>query len=94
MFLENELLYGQKFKISAEAQSPDYTVPIGKAKVEREGKDITLISFSRMVGHCLEAAEQLASQGISAEACLPLFSLTPPLILKRSSYLIKILTHY
>jgi len=67
VFLENELLYGQKFKLSPESQSPDYTLPIGKAKIEREGKDITLISFSRMVGHCLEAAEQLASQGINAE---------------------------
>jgi len=67
VFLESELLYGQKFKLSPESQSPDYVLPIGKAKVEREGKDVTLISFSRMVGHCLEAAEQLASQGISAE---------------------------
>jgi len=65
--LESELLYNQKFTLSLESQSPDFLIPIGKAKVEREGKDVTIIGFSRIVGHCLEAAEQLASQGISAE---------------------------
>jgi len=67
VFLESELLYNYKFPLSPEAQSPDFVIPIGKAKVEREGKDVTLISFSRMVGTCLEAAEKLAAEGISAE---------------------------
>jgi len=67
VFLESELLYNAKFNLSAEAQSPDFLIPIGKAKVEREGKDVTVIGFSRIVGHCLEAAEQLAGQGISVE---------------------------
>ena len=45
----------------------DFTVPIGKAKVMREGTDVTLVAFSKMVGYSLEAAEVLASKGISAE---------------------------
>lgn len=67
VFLESELLYGQKFKLSPESQSPDYLVPIGKAKVERVGKDVTLIAFSRIVGSTLEAAEKLKEEGIDAE---------------------------
>lgn len=67
VFLESELLYNQKFKLSAKAQSPDFVLPIGKAKVEREGKDVTLIAFSRIVGVALEAAEKLKEEGIDAE---------------------------
>jgi len=67
VFLESELLYGAKGKLSAKAQSPDYLVPLGKAKVEREGKDVTIVAFSRIVGICLEAAEKLKEQGIDAE---------------------------
>lgn len=67
VILESELLYNQKFEVSSEAQDKDFIVPIGKAKVEREGKDVTLISFSRAVGLCLEAAEKLAGEGINAE---------------------------
>lgn len=64
MFLEHELLYGQSFECPV---SEDYTIPLGRAKIEREGTDVTLVTFSIMVGKCLEAAEKLAEQGISAE---------------------------
>jgi len=65
--LENELLYGTAFPLSDEAQSKDFVVPIGKAKIEREGTDVTIIAFSKMVGFSLQAAEKLAAEGISAE---------------------------
>lgn len=45
----------------------DFVLPIGKAKVMREGKHVTLVSFSKMVGYCLKAAEQLAKEGIDCE---------------------------
>ena len=62
--LEHELMYGQVFETPV---SEDYVIPIGRAKIERAGTDVTLVSFSIMVGKCLEAAEKLAEQGISAE---------------------------
>jgi pyruvate dehydrogenase E1 component beta subunit len=65
--LENELEYGTSYPMSAEALSEDFVLPIGKAKIEREGKDITLVSHSRSVGFCMKAAELLAKDGISAE---------------------------
>jgi len=65
--LENELMYGQSFELSAEVMSPDFVLPIGKAKVMREGKDITIVSHARMVGQCLEAAKKLAEKGIDVE---------------------------
>ena len=64
VFLENELLYGQKFEVP---DSDDWTVPIGKARVVREGTDVTITAFSIMVGKALEAAKMLEEQGISAE---------------------------
>ena len=64
VFLENELLYGQKFDVP---DSDDWTVPIGKAKVVRAGTDVTITAFSIMVGKALEAAKMLEEQGISAE---------------------------
>ena len=63
IFLENELLYGDKMEIPTE----EYLVPIGQAKVVREGKHITLISYARMLKFCIEAANDLAKEGISAE---------------------------
>jgi pyruvate dehydrogenase E1 component beta subunit len=60
-------MYGQSFEVKDEVLSKDFVLPIGKAKVEREGKDVTLISFSKMVGFCLEAAKELEKEGISAE---------------------------
>ncbi|KAK3679445.1 pyruvate dehydrogenase E1, beta subunit [Recurvomyces mirabilis] len=66
--LENELLYGLSFPMSAEAQSDDFVIPFGKAKIERPGKDLTIVTLSRCVGQSLVAAEQLKSKyGIDAE---------------------------
>uniref|UniRef100_M1CK72 Pyruvate dehydrogenase E1 component subunit beta n=1 Tax=Solanum tuberosum TaxID=4113 RepID=M1CK72_SOLTU len=67
VFLENELLYGESFPISAEALDSSFSLPIGKAKIEHEGKDVTITAFSKMVGYALKAAEILAKEGISAE---------------------------
>ncbi len=64
IFLENEILYGQSFPLPDEK---DFTVPIGQAKVERQGSHVTLIAFSIMVGKALQAAEKLAADGIEAE---------------------------
>jgi len=64
IFLENEILYGQSFDVP---DDDDWTVPIGKAKVVREGSDVTITAFSIMVGHALAAAEELSKQGIEAE---------------------------
>jgi pyruvate dehydrogenase E1 component beta subunit len=64
IFLENELMYGQTFECPTD---PDYVVPIGRAKIEREGSDVTITAFSLMVGKAMQAAEILAEQGISAE---------------------------
>ncbi len=71
--LENEILYGQSFDVPV---SEDYVVPIGKAKIEREGSDVTIVAFSIMVGKALEAAEKLSEQGIEAEV-INLRSLRP-----------------
>ncbi|TQE05061.1 hypothetical protein C1H46_009353 [Malus baccata] len=67
VFLENEILYGESFPISAEVLDSSFCLPIGKAKIEREGKDVTITAFSKMVGYSLQAAEILAKEGISAE---------------------------
>ncbi|GEQ70381.1 hypothetical protein JCM33374_g4058 [Metschnikowia sp. JCM 33374] len=68
VFLENEISYGESFEVSEEALSTDYVIPFGKAKIEREGTDITLVSHTRNVMHCLEAAELLDKQyGVNAE---------------------------
>ena len=64
IFLENEILYGQSFPVP---DAEDFLTPIGKAKIERAGKDVTLVAFSIMVGKALQAAEQLAQEGIDAE---------------------------
>jgi len=64
VFLEHEMIYGTEFEIP---DVDDWIVPIGKAKVRREGTDVTLTAHSRMVGLALQAAEKLAEQGISAE---------------------------
>ena len=64
IFLENEILYGHSFEVP---EDENFILPIGKAKVEREGCDVTIITFSIMVDTALKAAEALAEQGISAE---------------------------
>jgi len=74
--LENELMYGITFDIDDSTLSKDFLIPIGKAKIERAGDRITLVSHSKPVGLCLEAAEQLAKEGINCEV-INLRSLRP-----------------
>jgi pyruvate dehydrogenase E1 component beta subunit len=62
--LENEILYGRSFEVP---KLDDYVVPIGKARIARAGKDVTLVGYSIAVGHALAAAEKLAEEGIDAE---------------------------
>ena len=64
VFLENEMIYGHSFEVP---KLDDFVLPIGKAKVLREGADVTITAFSGMVGRALEAAEALAEAGIQAE---------------------------
>jgi pyruvate dehydrogenase E1 component beta subunit len=64
IFLENEITYGMSFE---EEYDDDHLVEIGKAKILREGKDVTVIAFSLVVKYALEAAEELAKEGIEAE---------------------------
>ena len=64
VFLENELLYGQSFDVP---NIDDYVLPIGKARVAKQGKDVTLVSYTIGVGVALEAAKLLAEDGIDAE---------------------------
>jgi pyruvate dehydrogenase E1 component beta subunit len=71
--LENEILYGQTFDCPTD---DDFILPIGKAKIERAGKHVTIVAFSIMVGVALKAAETLAEQGIEAEV-INLRSLRP-----------------
>ena len=62
--LENELLYGQSFDVPEDA---DFVIPLGQAKIERAGSDVTILAFSRMVQVALDAAAALATQGVQAE---------------------------
>ncbi|MXO72239.1 pyruvate dehydrogenase complex E1 component subunit beta [Alteraurantiacibacter buctensis] len=64
IFLENELVYGNSFEL---AQLDDHVLPIGKARIMREGADVTIVSYSIGVKFALEAAEKLAEEGIDAE---------------------------
>jgi len=64
VFLEHEMLYGTEFDVP---EGDDYVLPIGKAKVRREGTDVTITAHARMVGFALQAAEKLAEEGIEAE---------------------------
>src|SRR6266404_5148926 len=64
IFLENEILYGQSFPVPT---GGDHVVPIGRARIARTGRDVTITAFSLMVGHALKAAEELAAEGIEAE---------------------------
>jgi len=73
IFLENEVLYGQSFDVP---EDDDWIVPIGKANIVRSGNDVTITAFSIMVGKALEAAEELAKEGIDAEV-IDLRSLRP-----------------
>jgi len=73
VFLENELVYGRSFELP---ELDDHVLPIGKARVVREGRDVTIVSYSIGVGLSLEAAETLAGEGIEAEV-LDLRTLRP-----------------
>ena len=64
IFLENEILYGRSFEVPA---TDDFTIPFGKAKIERTGTDVTIVSFGIGLTYALDAAEKLAAEGISAE---------------------------
>ncbi|SET70648.1 pyruvate dehydrogenase complex E1 component subunit beta [Paracoccus homiensis] len=64
IFLENEILYGRSFEVP---DLEDFTIPFGKARIAREGSDVTLVSFGIGMSHALEAADKLAEQGIDAE---------------------------
>lgn len=76
VFLENEIMYGIQYPMSDNALSKDFTIPIGKAKIERSGKHVTLVGYSKAVEQALEAAEELAGKGIEAEV-INLRSLRP-----------------
>src|SRR5271169_4624919 len=64
IFLEHELVYGESFAVP---EDPEFLVPIGKARIARAGEDVTITAFSRMVKLAMQAAEELAKAGISAE---------------------------
>ncbi len=64
IFLENEILYGRSFEVPAEG---DFTIPFGKASILRSGTDVTIVSFGIGLTYSLQAAEELAKEGISAE---------------------------
>jgi pyruvate dehydrogenase E1 component beta subunit len=64
IFLENEILYGHKFDVPT---LDDFLIPIGKARIARAGKDVTIVSFGIGMVHALQAAEELEREGIEAE---------------------------
>ena len=64
VFLENELMYGRSFDVP---KPDDFVLPIGKARIMKPGKDVTIVSYSIGVGIALEAAEKLAGEGVDAE---------------------------
>jgi pyruvate dehydrogenase E1 component beta subunit len=67
IFMEREIMYAEK----GEVPEGEYTIPLGVGDIKREGSDITLIAWSRMVGYCLKAAEELAKEGVSVEVLDP-----------------------
>ena len=68
VFLENEMMYGQEFDVTAEELDPNFVLPIGKAHVERPGTDLTIVAHAKVVGKSIEAAQILsADHGIEAE---------------------------
>jgi pyruvate dehydrogenase E1 component beta subunit len=73
IFLENEILYGQSFEVP---KLDDFVLPIGKARIARSGRHVTIVSFSRGMVYALDAAEKLAGEGIEAEV-IDLRSLRP-----------------
>ena len=76
VFLESEIMYGREFEVADDFYDENFTIPIGLAKVERPGKHVTVVSFGRMVGECLKAADELVKEGIEIEV-INLRSLKP-----------------
>jgi pyruvate dehydrogenase E1 component beta subunit len=76
VFLENELVYGVAYPVSDEVLDKDYILPIGKAKIQRAGKHVTLVAHSKAVELAMDAANALAGKGIEAEV-INLRSLRP-----------------
>jgi pyruvate dehydrogenase E1 component beta subunit len=74
LFIEHELLYSVKGEVPDE--DVEYTVPLDRGEIKREGRDVTLVTFSRMLHICQQAAEELAKEGIEAEV-LDLRSIRP-----------------
>ncbi|XP_063633946.1 pyruvate dehydrogenase E1 component subunit beta, mitochondrial [Cydia splendana] len=74
--LEDEILYGMQFPMSDEALSPDFVLPFGKAKIEREGSHITLVCAGKATDTALQAAAELATKGVECEV-INLRSLRP-----------------
>lgn len=70
VFLENEMLYGTPFPVTDEVMKEDFVLPIGKAKIQKEGTDVTIVTYSRGVQLALDAHEQLSKENINAEVCL------------------------
>ena len=64
IFLENEILYGQSHEVP---KLDDFVLPIGKARIARPGKDVTIVAWSIGMSYALKAAEELANEGIDAE---------------------------
>ena len=90
VFLENELLYGRSFEVP---DVEDFVLPIGKARIMRQGSDVTIVSYSIGVGLALEAADQLAGEGIDAEVIdlrtlRPLDTATVLASLKKTNHLV------
>lgn len=85
VILENEMLYGESFEVAEEVLSPDFVLPIGKAKIEREGTDVTIVTHSRNVQYSLEAAETMAKEHNVSVEVINLRSIKPldvPAIIK------------
>jgi pyruvate dehydrogenase E1 component beta subunit len=90
--LENEILYGQSFECPV---AEDFVLPIGQAKIERAGKDVTIVAYSIAVGWAMQAAEELAQQGIEAEvinlrSIRPLDAATIAASVKRTNRLVTV----
>ncbi|KAK9117634.1 hypothetical protein Sjap_016581 [Stephania japonica] len=91
VFLENELLYGESFPVSAEVLDSNFCLPIRKAKIEREGKDVTITTFSKMVGYALKAAEILSKESvINLRSIRPLDTYTINASVRKTNRLVKV----
>jgi len=95
VFLENELLYGQSFQVDDEAMDPAYLLPIGQAHIERQGSHITLAAHSKGVAVALQAAEELAGEGVECEvvnlrSLRPLDSATIERSVQRTRHLVTV----